>query len=107
VRALGLTTAKRSGTLPDIAPIADIGVPGYEATQWYGFLAPAGTPAEVVAKLNTTVNAILADREFVEKNMTSQGMAPMAMSPQQMGALIRQETQRMTDIVRKSGAKVE
>jgi tripartite-type tricarboxylate transporter receptor subunit TctC len=74
---------------------------------WYAFLAPAATPKEIIAKLNSTVAGVLADREFVEKNMTSQGMEPMTSSPEQFAELISKETARMRDIVKQSGAKVE
>jgi tripartite-type tricarboxylate transporter receptor subunit TctC len=107
LKVLAVSGSKRVPLVPNVPTFTEAGFADMDIGAWYGFLAPAGTPGEVVAKLNATVNAILADREFVEKNMTSQGMAPMGMSPEQMGALIRQETQRMTEIVRKSGAKVE
>lgn len=107
LKVLGVSGDKRVPLVPNVPTFKEAGFADMDIGAWYGFLAPAGTPREVVAKLNTTINAILADREFVEKNMTSQGMAPMGMSPDQMGALIRTETQRLGDIVKKSGAKVE
>ena len=107
LKVLAVTGDKRVPLVPNVPTFTEAGFGDMDIGAWYGFLAPAGTPREVVARLNATVNSILAEREFVEKNMTSQGMAPMSMSPEQMGALIRSETQRMTDIVRKSGAKVE
>ena len=107
LKVLAVTGDKRVPLVPNVPTFSEAGFPDMDIGAWYGFLAPAGTPPDVVARLNAVVRQILADRDFVEKNMTSQGMAPMVMTPEQMGALIRSETQRMADIVRKSGAKVE
>jgi tripartite-type tricarboxylate transporter receptor subunit TctC len=74
---------------------------------WYAFFAPAGTPRDVVMKLNATVASILADRDFVEKNMTSQGMVPMSGTPEQMNTMIKVDIERMVQMVKRSGAKVE
>jgi tripartite-type tricarboxylate transporter receptor subunit TctC len=90
-----------------VPTFAEAGFKDMDMGAWYAFLAPAGTPREVMAKLNSTVNAILSDREFVEKNMTSQGMVPMISTPEQMGALIKTETERMAGMVKRSGAKVD
>lgn len=107
LKVLAVSGDKRVPLVPNVPTFTEAGFPDMDIGAWYGFLAPAGTPRDVVAKLNATVRQILADPDFVEKNMTSQGMAPMVMSPEQMSTLIRSETQRMADIVRKSGAKVE
>jgi tripartite-type tricarboxylate transporter receptor subunit TctC len=74
---------------------------------WYAFFAPAGTPRDVVMKLNATVASILADRDFVEKNMTNQGMVPMSGTPEQMNTMIKADIERMVQMVKRSGAKVE
>ena len=107
LKVLAVSGDKRVPLVPNVPTFTEAGFADMDIGAWYAFLAPAGTPRDVVAKLNATVNAILADRDFVDKNMTSQGMAPMSMTPEQMGALIRTETQRMVEIVRKSGARVE
>ncbi|MEJ7931120.1 tripartite tricarboxylate transporter substrate binding protein [Ramlibacter sp. AN1015] len=107
LRVLAVSGDKRVPLVPDVPTFTEAGFKEMDMGAWYGFLAPAGTPADVVAKLNATVNTILADREFVEKNMTSQGMVPMTSTPQQMAALMRSELQRTADYVKKSGAKVE
>jgi tripartite-type tricarboxylate transporter receptor subunit TctC len=92
---------------PEVPTFAEAGFKEMDMGAWYAFLAPAGTPRDVVMKLNGTVNAILRDAAFVEKNMTSQGMVPMVMSPEQMNAMIKSETDRMSIMVKASGAKVE
>ncbi|MFI5444483.1 Bug family tripartite tricarboxylate transporter substrate binding protein [Polaromonas sp. UC242_47] len=107
LKVLGVSGDKRLALLPAVPTFAEAGFKDMDIGAWYGFLAPAGTPHEVITKLNTAVNTILANRDFVEKNLSSQGMAPMRSTPEQMGALIRSETERMTAIVKKSGAKVE
>jgi tripartite-type tricarboxylate transporter receptor subunit TctC len=107
LKVLGVSGDKRVGLVPNVPTFTEAGFKEMDIGAWYAFMAPAGTPRAVVAKLNATVNAILADREFVEKNMTSQGMAAMSSTPEEMATLIRSETERMTSIVRRSGAKVE
>ena len=107
LKVLAVSGDKRVPLAPDVPTFAEAGFKDMDMGAWYAFLAPAGTPRDVVTKLNGTVNAILKDAAFVEKNMTSQGMVPMVMSPEEMGALMRKETERMTGMVKASGAKVE
>jgi tripartite-type tricarboxylate transporter receptor subunit TctC len=107
LKVLGVTGDKRVPLVPNVPTFTEAGFKDMDIGAWYGFMAPAGTPRDVVAKLNSTINQVLADKAFVEQNMTSQGMAPMSMTPEQMGTLIRTETQRMAEIVKKSGARVE
>ncbi|MFD0668778.1 Bug family tripartite tricarboxylate transporter substrate binding protein [Ramlibacter sp. MAHUQ-53] len=107
IKLLAVSGDKRVPAAPQVPTLTEAGLKEMDMGAWYAFLAPAGTPRDVVAKLNATVNTILADKEFVEKNMTSQGMAPMVMSPEQMAALIRSETASTADYVKKSGARVE
>ena len=107
LKALAVSGDKRVAQMPHVPTFTEAGFKDMDMGAWYAFLAPAGTPRDVVTKLNASVNAILADKDFVEKNLTSQGMAPMSSTPEQMGALIRSETERMESFVQKSGAKVE
>lgn len=107
LKVLGVSGDKRVPLAPEVPTFTEAGYQGMDIGAWYAFLAPAGTPREVVAKLNSTVNGILGDREFVEKNMTSQGMAPMPLSTEKFAELIRSETARMVSIVKQSGAKAE
>jgi tripartite-type tricarboxylate transporter receptor subunit TctC len=107
LKVLAVSGEKRVPLVPNVQTFTEAGFKEMDMGAWYAFLAPAGTPREVVARLNSTVNAILAERDFVEKNMTSQGMEPMIGNPDQMAAMIRSETQRIDQYVKKSGAKVE
>ncbi len=107
LKVLAVSGDKRVPLAPEVPTFTEAGYKDMDVGAWYAFLAPAATPREIVAKLNSTVAGVLADREFVEKNMTSQGMEPMASSPEQFAELIRKETARMTNIVKQSGAKAE
>ena len=105
LRALGVTTAKRSSTLPDLPAIAET-VPGYDSAVWYGFAAPAGTPPEIVAKLNTEVLRALAAPDF-RNRITLEAVAPIGTSPEEFGSFIKSEIARWAKVVKESGAKVE
>ena len=107
LRVIGVTGDRRVPWVPDVPTFTEAGYKEMDIGAWYAFLAPAGTPKEIVAKLNSAINEVLNDKEFVDKNMTSQGMAPMAMSPEQFARLMEAETERMAQIVKLSGAKVE
>ncbi|MDM0069822.1 tripartite tricarboxylate transporter substrate binding protein [Variovorax sp. J31P207] len=106
LRALAVTTAKRSPALPDVPTIAEAGVPGYEATSWFGLLAPAGTPAPVVAKLNASILKALADPE-VKKKLAEQGAEPHGEKPEQFAAFIESETLKWGKVVKESGASLD
>ena len=105
LRALGVTTAKRSPSLPDLPAIAEA-VPGYDSAVWYGFSAPAGTPAEVVAKLNSEVLRILAAPDF-RNRITLEAVAPIGTSPEEFGNFVKSEIVRWAKVVKDSGAKVD
>jgi tripartite-type tricarboxylate transporter receptor subunit TctC len=106
LKVLAVTGDKRVPWVPEVPTFTEVGYKDLDIGAWYGFLARAGTPKEIVAKLNSAVRDILSDREFVEKNMTSQGMAPMQKTPEEFAALIASESERMARIVKLSGAKV-
>jgi tripartite-type tricarboxylate transporter receptor subunit TctC len=105
VRALGVTTATRVETLPDLPPIADT-VSGYEASAWFGFVAPKGTPAEIIERLNREINAALTD-EKIKARIAELGSTPIVVTPPQFGAFIASETAKWAKAVNFSGAKVE
>jgi tripartite-type tricarboxylate transporter receptor subunit TctC len=90
--------------LPGVPTVAESGLPGYEAISWFGLLAPAGTPAAIVSKVNTDAVAILKTRDM-EERITSQGAQTMPMTPDQLAAWIRSETVKWAKIVKLSGAK--
>jgi tripartite-type tricarboxylate transporter receptor subunit TctC len=106
LRPLAVTTPKRSPALPDVPTIAEAGVPGYAATSWFGLLAPANTPAPVVAKLNASILKALADPD-VKKKMAEQGAEPYGEKPEQFAEFIRSETAKWGKIVKQSGATAD
>jgi tripartite-type tricarboxylate transporter receptor subunit TctC len=106
LRPLAVTTAKRSPALPDVPTIAESGVPGYEATSWFGLLAPAGTPAPVIAKLNASILKALANPE-VKKKLAEQGAEAAGEKPEQFAAFIVAETAKWGKVVKESGATAD
>lgn len=106
LRPLAVTTAQRSPALPDVPTVAEAGVPGYEATSWFGLLAPAKTPAPVVAKLNAAILKALADPD-VKNKLLEQGAEPAGETPAQFAAFIASETVKWGKIVKQSGATAQ
>jgi tripartite-type tricarboxylate transporter receptor subunit TctC len=106
LRALATTGAKRDPALPDLPTIAEAGVPGYESGVWFGLVAPAGTPREVVARLSEAAVMGTKSPEFV-KRMTDLGYNIIGSTPEQMTEMIKVEVSRWGPIVKASGAKVE
>jgi tripartite-type tricarboxylate transporter receptor subunit TctC len=106
LKALATTGAKRDPALPDLPTIAEAGVPGYESGVWFGLMVPAGTPKEIVARLNAEAVKGARSPEFV-KRMGDLGYNFIPGSPEQMSELIKAEIARWTPIVKASGAKVD
>ena len=106
LRAVAVTSLKRSPALPDVPTVAESGVPGFEASSWFGILAPAGTPAPIVAKLNAEVNKWLQSPEGKDQ-LLAQGAEVAGGSPEQFAAHIRAETDKWAKVVKASGAKVD
>ena len=103
LRALAVTTATRSEALPNIPTVGEF-VPGYEASMWYGIGAPKNTPAEIVAKLNTEVNAALADPKL-KARLADVGGTVLAGSSADFGKLIAEETEKWGKVVKFAGIK--
>ena len=106
LRALAVGTGQRLTLLPDLPTIAEAGVPGYEATQWYGVLAPAATPREIVTKLNAEIVKAL-QRSEVRGRLASEASQPVGDTPEQFLAFIKAEIARWAPVVKASGAKPE
>src|SRR5262245_61289564 len=102
VRALGLSSKKRSEAMPSVLPIAEVGVPGYEATQWYGFLAPAGTPPEIIARVHAEAAKALKAKDVIEK-LATDGAEPVASRPEEFAAHIREELEKWTRVAKAAG----
>ncbi|NLC35747.1 MAG: tripartite tricarboxylate transporter substrate binding protein [Alcaligenaceae bacterium] len=102
---IAVTPALRSEQLPDTPTIAEAGVPGYEATSWFGLFAPAGTPDDVVQTLHAAIVEGLKDPEVIEK-FSAQGAVIVAETPEEFAAFIASETEKWADVVKRSGATV-
>ena len=106
LRGLGVTSAKRAGGVPDIPTIAEAGLPGYEAVQWFGLLAPAATPREIVTRLHTeTVRALQA--ADVRNRLSADGADPVGSTPEEFAAFLRSETAKWAKVVKQAGIQPE
>ena len=106
LRALAVTSAKRVDDLPDVPTINESGYKGFDAVTWFGLLAPAGTPKDVIAKLNAEFNKALQQPEL-RKKLGDEGADPGGGTPEQFAALINDEIPRWGKIVKESGARVD
>ncbi|MBI3433626.1 MAG: tripartite tricarboxylate transporter substrate binding protein [Proteobacteria bacterium] len=103
VRALGTSSSMRSSVLPDVPTVAEAGVPGYESTIWLGIMAPAGTPAPIVAMLNAEINKVLRLPD-IQAAWAKQGATPLIMSPVEFDAYLRKDIEKWAGVVKRSGA---
>jgi tripartite-type tricarboxylate transporter receptor subunit TctC len=106
LRALAVTSAQRSPALPDVPTVAESGVPGFEASSWFGLLAPAGTPRDIVTKINADTAKWLSSPDAKEK-LAAQGAAVAGGSPEDFAKHIQAETAKWARVVKESGAKIE
>ena len=106
LRAVAVTSLKRSPALPELPTIAESGILGYEAVSWYGVLGPAGLPRDVIAKLNTEIGRILRLTD-IKDSYATQGAEAEPGTPEQFAGLIKSEIQKWGKVVRDSGAKID
>ena len=106
VKPLAVTTPKRASSLPDLPTLSEAGMPGFEITSWFGLLAPAGTPAPIVTRLNAETNKVLA-RADVRDTLGAQGLEVMPGTPEQFAAHIKSEIGKFTRIARAANIKAE
>ncbi len=106
LRPLAVTSAKRSSSMPDVPTVAELGFKDFDVSTWYGVLAPAGTPAQVVTALNTEINKLLASQE-VRDAIHAQGAEPEAMTPAKFATLLKTDYAKWKGIVEASGAKID
>src|SRR5204863_5042659 len=106
LRALAVTSLKRSRSMPDVPTVSERGFPGFEAGSWFGFFAPVGIAPAIVAGLNRAVNDIVAD-PAIEAKMVQEGADPAGGTPEQFRAFIRREYEKWRDVTRESGAAAE
>jgi len=107
LKALAVTSAERSSALPDVPTVAESGLPGFEASSWFGLLAPAGTPKEAIAKINGEVAKWLATPEAKEKLASQGAIAAAGLTPEDFQKHIASETTKWAKVVKESGAKVD
>jgi tripartite-type tricarboxylate transporter receptor subunit TctC len=105
LKALGVTSARRLATVPDIPAIAET-VPGYESDTWQGILVPKGTPPAIVNRLNHEIARIMRSPEAIDR-FANQGAEPVAGSPQEFGAYIKAEIAKYARVIKNAGIKVE
>ncbi|MES2415903.1 MAG: tripartite tricarboxylate transporter substrate binding protein [Pseudomonadota bacterium] len=106
VRPLAVTSAKRSGALPDVPTVAELGYPGFEANTWFAMLAPAGTPVEVMNRLNIEVNKALQNRALGE-GFAAQSLELVPMDRPALDSYIAAEAKKWAAVVQQTGAKVD
>ena len=107
LRALAVTTVQRSASVPDLPTVAESGLPGFDLTTWFGVMVPAGTPAEIVARLNAEIVRALGSRELKERLAAMGAEPPPNNTPERFAAFIRSESAKYAAVVRSSGARVE
>ena len=106
LRGLAVTTAQRSPTTPDLPTVSEAGVPGYEMGSWYGLLAPAGTPREVVMRLNAEMAKMLKLPD-VKQRLDALGFEVLVSTPEEYGAFTKNEIEKWAKVVKASGARVD
>jgi tripartite-type tricarboxylate transporter receptor subunit TctC len=104
LRALGVTTIMRQTALPDIPTIAESGVPGFDINSWFGVFVPAGTPPEIIARLNRDIVQVLKDPRVVSA-IAQQASQPVGNSPQEFSTLVRNENQQFAALIKEIGAQ--
>lgn len=106
LRALGVTSAKRSAALPEVPTFAEAGVAGYESIGWFGVVAPAGTPAAVINRLNAELQSALNDPE-TRRRIIASGAEPMSGTPAEFRSMIESEIVKWAKVIRVSGARID
>jgi tripartite-type tricarboxylate transporter receptor subunit TctC len=106
LRALAISSAKRSAAAPAVPTVAESGLPGYESGTWFALLAPAGTPRDIVNRLNAELGKIVATADMKAK-LLDQGADPVTMTPEQMRAFLKSELAKWTKVVKTIGLKAD
>jgi tripartite-type tricarboxylate transporter receptor subunit TctC len=102
LKAIAVTTGKRATLLPEVPTVAEAGYPGYEVNNWYGLVAPAGTPRPVIDRLNRDLTAVLTSAD-ITKFLRELGHEPMPTTPEQFGSTIKSEIAKWAKVVRETG----
>jgi tripartite-type tricarboxylate transporter receptor subunit TctC len=102
--AVAVSSRTRSRSMPDVPTVAESGFPGFEAGSWFGFLAPKGTPREIILKLNAALNEALTDKE-IDARLVLDGADPKPGTPEDFGRFVKAEYEKWAEVVKASGAK--
>jgi tripartite-type tricarboxylate transporter receptor subunit TctC len=105
VRALAVTSAKRSSLAPDVPTVTEKGLPGYVASTWYGMLAPANTPTSIVKLLNTTLNKVM-EEPSIKTQLLNQGLDPTPSTPDEFVKFIQEDREKWAKVVQANAAKI-
>ena len=106
LRMIGVGSDRRSREFPDVPTISESGVPGFEAKSWFGLVAPAGTPPDIIKKINSDVTKIILGPAFAEKYLAAQGLEPIVGSSDQFLTFIRDETVKWGKVVKDANIKI-
>jgi tripartite-type tricarboxylate transporter receptor subunit TctC len=106
LRALAISSAKRSAAAPQIPTVAESGVPGYESGTWFGFFAPTGTPREIVNRVSAELGKIDASADM-KARLLDQGADPVTMTPEQMRTFVKNELAKWAKVVKTVGIKLD
>jgi tripartite-type tricarboxylate transporter receptor subunit TctC len=104
LRALAVTTAKRSPAVPEVPTMQESGIPGFDISNWFAYFVPAGTPADVIAKLNAEANRALKLKDVQDK-LASVGAEVVGTSPQELAKFVQAESDKFAKLIKASGAK--
>jgi tripartite-type tricarboxylate transporter receptor subunit TctC len=107
LRALGVTTRARSAILPDVPTLHEQGLTDFEDVTWNGLVAPAGTPRDVVRRLNAEVNRVMKNPEFTKKYLERGIEMVASRSPEEFGAYVKSEAESFAKLVREAGIRIE
>jgi len=107
LRMIGVGSNHRSSEFPDVPTISESGAPGFEAKSWFGLVAPAGTPPDVIRKINQDVTKVISDRAFAEKFLAAQGLEPITGTPEQFAAFVKRESTKWAEVIKSANIKLD
>ena len=106
IRALGVTSARRSALAPELPTIAEAGLPGFEVSGWYGLLAPASTPPAIINRIYSAAMQGL-ESDAMKERLKSQGLEPLGLSPEQSSKFLKEDIARWSRVMREAGVRQE